>query len=70
MMKKKSIKMATGMAIGMATGVSLGAIGAMQIPGVANSKFVKQTKKTLKRNAGKAISTVESLVDSLPKMLG
>ncbi|MBQ7809678.1 MAG: hypothetical protein IJ346_01760 [Clostridia bacterium] len=68
-MKKKSSKMATGMAIGVAAGVTLGALGAMKIPEVANSKFVRQSKKAIRKNAGKMINTAQSIVDSIPRML-
>ena len=68
-MRKKSGRMATGMAIGVAAGVTLGALGAMKIPEVANSKFVRQSKKAIKKNANKMISTAQNIVDSIPRML-
>ena len=67
-MKKKSNKLATGMAIGVAAGITLGALGAVKIPSVANSKFLKQSKKALKKNADKMLYNVESFIDSMPKM--
>ncbi len=69
-MRKKSNKMATGMAIGMAVGTAIGAIGAMQMPNMVNSKFMKNAKKTMKRNADKAISGIENIMGSIPKMMG
>ena len=68
-MRKKSSKMATGMAIGIAAGVTLGALGAMKIPEVTSSKFVRQSKKAIRRNASKMLGTAQSIVDSIPRML-
>lgn len=69
-MKKRSSNLATGMAIGIATGIALGAFGAMQMPGVVNSRFMRNAKKSLKKNASKVVGSVESFIDSVPKMLG
>lgn len=68
-MKKKSSKMTTGMAIGVAAGVTLGALGAMKLPEVKNSKFVRQSRKAIKKNANKMLGTAQSIVDSIPRML-
>lgn len=70
MMRKKSNNIAAGVAIGMAVGAALGALGATQMPNMTSSKFMKKAKKTMKKNADKAISGIESIMTSLPKMMG
>ncbi|MEE1280363.1 MAG: hypothetical protein UHH95_06005 [Oscillospiraceae bacterium] len=69
-MRKKSSNMAAGVAIGMTVGAALGAIGAISMPNMASSKFMKKAKKTVRRNADRAISGIESIMDSIPKMMG
>ena len=69
-MRRNSSKMATGVAIGMTVGAALGAIGAISMPNMTSSKFMKKAKKTVRRNADKAISGIESIMDSIPKMMG
>lgn len=67
-MKRKG-SMASGIMIGIAAGVTIGALGAVNMPGVVNSRFMKNAKKSFKKNASRTIGAVESFIDCVPKML-
>ena len=69
-MKKKSGNMLTGLAIGMAAGAIVSAFGVMRITGVSASKVMKKAKQTIKKNASNAVNRVESIVGSLPGIMG
>lgn len=60
--------MASGIMIGIAAGVTIGALGAVNMPGVVNSRFMKNAKKSFKKNASRTIGAVESFIDYVPKM--
>lgn len=69
-MKKKSSNIITGMAIGMAAGAALGAFSLGKMSGVSSTRLMNKTRKTLKKNADKAIDTISNIANTIPKFLG